>query len=219
MIVTSHQPNIAPGASVMTKIAASDMVIWSDEMQFSRGGYTNRNRLPDGTWFTVPVEKGATGLPINRVKIVDLEGRGWRQDMCRRLRKAWPTETTEAVCAEIMRPYRLLVGLNVAILGIICRTLHIEAQWVFQSHLDGGHAPIMVSDDREELKEASDRLAMMVHEVGGDVYLSGPSGRNYLDETPFHERGIAVEYWHHEGPNPCALELVKRPLEQLLAAA
>lgn len=213
MIVTSHQPNLLPGASVMSKIEASDVVIWSDEMQFSRGGFTNRNRLPDGKWFTVPIEKGATGMPINRVRIVDLDGRGWRTKVARRLRRAWPGEVTEELCAEIARPYRLLVGLNVALLGILCDAMAIETQWVFQSHLDGGHAPIMVSDDREELKEASDRLAMMVYEVGGDVYLSGPSGRNYLDESPFRERGIDVVYWSHHGPNPCALAFVQQKTE------
>lgn len=192
----------------MTKVAAADMVIWSDEMQFSRGGYTNRNRLPDGHWFTIPVEQGATGKPINRVHIVEHAGRGWQPDLCRRLRRSWPGPVTDAVCREVMRPYRLLVGLNVAILRILCDALAVDTAWAFQSHLDGGHAPIVVSDDRAELKEASDRLAMMVYEVGGDVYLSGPSGRNYLDERPFAERGIRVDYWSHEGPNPCGLELV-----------
>jgi hypothetical protein len=44
--------------------------------------------------------------------------------------------------------------------------------------------------------------------LGGDVYLSGPSGKKYLSEEPFHERGIAVEYWSHEGDNPCALSMI-----------
>jgi hypothetical protein len=42
------------------------------------------------------------------------------------------------------------------------------------------------------------------------VYLSGPSGRKYLSEEPFARRGIRVDYWAHEGPNPCALSLVEQ---------
>jgi hypothetical protein len=193
----------------MQKIRASDVVIWSDEFQFSRGSFTNRNRLPSGDWMTVPVEAGATGLPINRVKIVPLSGRGWRASMCRDIRAAWPGLAADEITEEIMRPYRLLVGLNMACLHVLCDQLGIHAQWVFQSHLDGGHAVPVVSDEPDELVDASERLAMMVEEVGGTTYLSGPSGRNYLDEQPFLDRNITVIYWAHEGENPCAMEWLR----------
>jgi hypothetical protein len=48
---------------------------------------------------------------------------------------------------------------------------------------------------------------MMVEEVGGNVYLSGPSGRKYLDESPFNERGIKVEYFSFQGDNPSVLAM------------
>jgi hypothetical protein len=95
----------------------------------------------------------------------------------------------------------------VELLDIALSALRCSPTWAFQSHLDGGHATVAVSDKRSDLSVISHRLAMMVEELGGDVYLSGPSGHNYLDETPFSERGIAVEYWRHEGPTSCILEL------------
>ena len=49
--------------------------------------------------------------------------------------------------------------------------------------------------DRAILAEA------ITAELGGDVYLSGPSGRNYLDESVFAERGIALDY-HSFTPTP-----------------
>ena len=85
-----------------------------------------------------------------------------------------------------------------------------EQHW--QSHLDDAHAVQAVSEQRAQLAPISERIASMVAALGGDVYVSGPSGRNYLDESPFHERGIAVDYWEHRGPNPCALELVDQRL-------
>ena len=199
MICTAHQVNFLPGASVMGKIAAADVVIWEDELAFTRG-YENRNRLPNGKWITVPVEYGSVGEPLNRVRIAARgeHGRGWQQQMVTQVRRAWPNETAERVCREILRPYRQLVGLNTALLRILCDALEIGAEWHFQSHLEAGH-----------YSEFSwDRLAGMVAEVGGDVYLSGPSGRNYLREDPFDALGIEVRYWEHEGENPCALELV-----------
>jgi hypothetical protein len=41
----------------------------------------------------------------------------------------------------------------------------------------------------------SDLLARLCDAVDAQVYLSGPSGRDYLDLAPFRSRGIAAEYF------------------------
>lgn len=202
MIVTAHQPNLLPGESVVQKLEASDACIWLDEVQHTKGGFVNRNRLRDGTWLTVPVERVTDGLPINRVKISE-HGR-WRTRAVRHLQQLYGSSLDD-VCAEILRPYRLLVGLNLALLRLALADVH--AAWHFQSHLDGGRAVVAVSDERKELLPISDRLAMMVAEVGGDVYLSGPSGFRYLSEAPFASLGVEVRYFDwHEARNPSVLE-------------
>lgn len=201
LLVSAHQPNLLPGVSVVDKIRAADAVIWLDEVLYSPHGWTNRNRLPNGGWLTVPVESGAGQLPINRVRIS--EHGQWRRKAARSLTEAWPHSlAAEQAAAIVLRPYRLLVGLNMALLQSV---LPDGPLWAFQSHLDGGRAVTAVSDRPAELAPISVRLAMMVEEVGGTTYLSGPSGRNYLDERPFRQRGLKVEYWSHTGPNPCAL--------------
>jgi hypothetical protein len=213
MIVTAHQPNYLPGLSVIEKVEAADAVIWLDEVQYSHGGWTNRNRMPDGSWLTVPVERRTDMGPINRVRIS--EHGGWRDSHCKALKQHYKGAHTNGLvldlCAEIMRPYRLLIGLNLALLRLLIdptesmRRSDMEAAWYFQSHLDGGHAVWASGDEEYELAPISQRIAMMVAELGGDVYLSGPSGRNYLDEKPFDERGIKVDYWKFDGPNDCAV--------------
>ena len=74
-IATAHQANFLPGASVMSKVAEADVVIWEDELQFTRG-FENRNRLPSGKWITVSVEYGSVGEPLNRVTRLVPAGRG-----------------------------------------------------------------------------------------------------------------------------------------------
>lgn len=205
-VVTAHQPNFLPGMSVVTKILASDFVIWLDGVQYTKGGWTNRNRLPDGEWLTAPVEKHCAFKPINRVR---LSGRPWQPLVADRVRQAWGDgPEIQAVCRELTRPYGLLIGLNAGLLELCLPARETGCRWAWQSQLDSGHAVVAVSEDREELLPISDRLAMMVAELNGDTYLSGPSGRNYLNEEPFHELGIRVEYWEHEGPNPCLLDWV-----------
>jgi WbqC-like protein family len=211
VVCTAHQPNFAPGMSVVSKIAASDVVVWLDKVQITKGGFTNRNRLPDGAWLTVPVEKHCAFKPINQVRIGNPRG-DWKSQMTGQIRRAWgSSDVVESVCSEIMRPYGLLVGLNAAVLQVLLADLAPDCRWAWQSHLDAGHAVVAVSDDREELLPISDRLAMMTSEVGADIYLSGPSGRRYLDETPFLERGLQVEYWSWDGGNPCSLETASLP--------
>lgn len=209
MIVTAHQPNTFFAASIITKIQASGALILLDEVQYTKNGWTNRNKAPDGSWLTIPVESHCAFKPINRVKIGE-PAKEWRPSFCARLRAAWPGEVTEAICIEVMRPRELLLGLNMAILKIILEELAPAVSWQMQSWLAGGHSLPAVSPDREQLKPISWQIAHMVSELGGTVYLSGPSGRNYLSEEPFTEHGIAVEYWSHEGENPCALSLIKQ---------
>lgn len=205
MIVTAHQPNFLPGISVIEKMLAADAMIWLDQVLYSPGGWTNRNRLPSGAWLTVPVSSGARFKPINQVEIS--EHGNWRVRASKSLRQEYRGDWVDEVCDILGRPYRLLVGLNMALLQIVLR--RDAPTQSFQSHLDSGRVVTAVSDYRGELLPISVRLAMMVQEVGGTVYLSGPSGRNYLDERPFEQRGIRVDYWQHSGPNPCCLTMME----------
>lgn len=206
-VCTAHQVNFAPGASVISKIQASDVIVLLDEVQWSKNGWSNRNRLPDGRWATIPVAKSSSFAPLNRVRIGNPHT-DWRERLCHDLLAAWPGDVTEQVCREIQRPYRLLVGLNAAVLRILLDALFCDTVWAFQSHLDGGHAVVSQSEDADELAPISERLAMMTSELGCDTYLSGPSGKSYLDEEPFERLGIHVAYWSYEGDNRCALGLV-----------
>jgi hypothetical protein len=203
VIVTAHQPNWLPGVSVAEKVRASDAVVWLDEVQFTHGGWSNRNRMPDGSWLTVPIDRGTDMAPFNRVRIS--EHRDWRRRAAKTLHHHYGAASAD-VCAELARPYRLLIGLNLACLRVVLGGL--GAAWHFQSHLDGGHSVMAVSDDLEELVPISERLALMTAEVGGTVYLSGASGRHYLDESPFRELGLTVEYFDWSGPNECSMSLL-----------
>ena len=203
--VTFHQPNLLPGWSVISKVLAADVVVWMDTVQYTKGGWTNRQRLPDQSWLTVPVAHGSSFAPINKVRIGKPRG-DWREYAVDKLQRHWPGSVTDRVCEQISRGYPLLVGLNAACLQILLDSLRYHGEQHWQSHLDEAHAVVAVSESLSQLAPISERIAQMVADLGGDVYLSGPSGRHYLDERPFFERGLRVDYWQHTGPNPCTLE-------------
>lgn len=209
MIVTGHQVNLLPGASVVEKIAAADVFIACDEFQYVRHGWVNRNKLSNGSWLIAPVDEHDTFAPINRVRLAVQPVR-WREKLARTIEHHFG-ETGAPYANDVRRPWKLLVGLNAALLRRLLNDLGIEAEWVLQSHLESGrHWGPVVGDDPWDMTPVSEKLAAMTAEVGGTVWLSGPSGRNYLDERPFGERGIEVRYFDFDKPsNPCALELVR----------
>jgi hypothetical protein len=194
VVVTGHQLNFLPGLSVISKIQAADALIVMDEMQYERHGFVNRNRLANGSWMTIPVADDDTFKPINRVRIADPTGRA-REKVARTIDYALGANP---FAAEIRKPYRLLAGLNERLLALLMFELGCDTAVHSQSRLESGR-----------YGDTSEGLAEMVAEVGGTVWLSGSSGRRYLDEAPFAARGIEVRYWQHDGPNPCALELLR----------
>ena len=48
--------------------------------------------------------------------------------------------------------------------------------------------------------KSTERLVEMVEALGGDIYLSGPMGRSYLDLSMFKEKGIQVEFQEFKHP-------------------
>lgn len=214
MIVTGHQPNMLPGVSVTSKIAAADLFIVCDEMQYVRHSFCNRNRftlkVENGltvydSWMTVPINSHDNFAPGNMVRISDPHFRA-RRKVAKTLEMRMGLAAGPFV-AEILRPWERLVGLNVALLRLLCEGLNIYTPWVFQSHLGTG----------VDEPSVSERIAAMVAEVGGTVWLSGPSGRRYLDERPFEDAGIEVEYWSHTGPNPTSAELLRDRVMEVAA--
>jgi WbqC-like protein family len=209
MIVASgHQPNLLPGLSVIRKLEAADIFIWCDRFQAVRHGWFNRNRLADGTPLLVPMDHRDWGGPISDVRIGD-DAR-WRRKLTRTL------ELKLGAAASpyrdiIERPYERVIGLNAALLRRLCRDLEIDTEWTWQSHLEAGRGnPLRAhSQEQADLRSVSERLALLTAELGADVWLSGPSGRSYLDETPFHERGLQVEYFDWAGDNFSAIQLLR----------
>lgn len=200
MRVTGHQLNTLPGVSVMRKVEAADACIWMDLMQYRRHSWVNRNRFSDGTMFTIPVADSDTFAPINEVRISDPTGR--KREKAARTLEHKLGEIAVPFAREIRRPYRLLAGLNAQLLRHLMRGLGIDVEEHYQSHLGSGR-----------YDDTSEGLAEMVAEIGGTVWLSGPAGRQYLDHRPFSERGIRVEFFDYEGPNPSAVELLKTRLK------
>lgn len=205
MIVSGHQPGFLPYPGVFEKARRADIFVWCDTFQAVRHQWFNRNRLEDGTMLTVPLDHGSWSGPISECRIGS-DAR-WRSKLCRTLTSHFGEAVSEYV-AVIERPWEKIVGLNLALIRLLCDDLNVRCEWVIQSHLAAGDGNPLRSANDDDLTPVSDRLAAMTAEVGGTIWLSGESGIGYLDETPFHERGIQVVYVKHPAL-PSAIEVLR----------
>ncbi len=180
-IVAVHQPNFAPWLGYFHKMRAADVFVLLDDADFSKSSYTNRVKVQEDRWLSVPVRAGMS-TPINEVRTADpdLADRHW--GILRASYGKVPLiDDFVAVERGALASSDLLVDLNLAVLGFLRANLGIDT-------------PLVRSSDLSANGRSTERLVSIVSEVSGDIYLSGLGGRNYQDESLFRGAGISVEY-------------------------
>ena len=70
-VVAINQPGYLPWSGFFKRIMASDVFVFLDDVQYSRGDWDNRNKIrtsEDSMWLTVPI-LNKSGKLINQVEI------------------------------------------------------------------------------------------------------------------------------------------------------
>ena len=214
MIVSINQPAYLPWLGYFDRIAVSDCHVVLDSVQFEKNSFVNRNQVrtaQGSTWLTVPVStKGKFGsLPIKDLEIAT--GEHWAGKHQRTLSQAYARAPHFARHREFFddvysRTWTRLADLIEPITRYLCSCFRITTP--------------MVSSSTLTAEGRKDELVLQIcRELGATTYLSGPLGRNYLDESKFARAGIAVrfaDYIHptypqaHDGflPNMAAVDLL-----------
>jgi WbqC-like protein family len=189
MIVGIHQPNFFPWLGFFDKMCKCDLFILLDTVQFIKRGYQNRVQLkyPNGAqWFTLPVITKGRWKQATRDVEIDPSPR-WRRihiqtfDALYRKTPHYPALIDE-LSTLYENPTSRLAEFNILGVKWVKKTVGIETHLALASELG---------------KYSSSGSALLLHlvkAVGGTVYLSGPTGRNYLDEALFSKAGIKVDY-------------------------
>lgn len=175
-ILTAHQPNFIPWEPYFSKVRAADVFVLIAGCQFEKNGYQNRFR-GNGRWYTMPVSRGLE--PIAQKKYV-------------RPTEAWQRIKSAVVqdspaWATVLDGWDRFVGESLAhtngwIIKDICSRLGLAADVVW---------------DFPTEQNSTGRLVELCLWYGCDVYLSGPSGKNYLDQSQFEREGIEIRYAEH----------------------
>jgi hypothetical protein len=192
MRVAVLQSNYIPWKGYFDIIHSVDRFIFYDDVQFTARDWRNRNRIktPQGVqWLTVPVGNDVN-RQINEVEIIE---RDWQ-------RTHWETIRRSYARAPQFKKYESFF-----------REAYCDRMWTNLSELNryfveriardflGIGTEFGVSTDYAVAGQKSDRLLSLVRQTGADVYVSGPSARDYLDEDAFRAANIRVEYMDYSG--------------------
>ena len=189
MKVTIHQPNFLPYLGFFEKILYSDVFVVYDTAQFSRDGFQQRNyiKLRDEKYLcTLSVgTPSAWHMSIKDVPIIDN----------RKTQNIWKTIALAYRKAPFFSRYQAeieslfmanptsLSALSMQIIEFFLQKLNWKGKIVYASTLG-----------LDPAKRKTDALLEIVQRVSGTMYISGSSGKSYLEEDKFREAGIDVVY-------------------------
>lgn len=179
MKIAISQPEHFPYMGFFEKMAAADLFVVLDHVQFSGPrSFQNRNRFLNSNgmmqWFTVPVEAGSYFKAIKDVRVAP--DYGWRKKLFNLMRYNKFDIDYEKVYSE-----EKLVDIN--LYGIeICRSkFGITTPLVNSSKLN-------VSGSKAEL------IYNICKKLGADCYISGLGAYLYMEEAKDIFTDVKVEY-------------------------
>jgi hypothetical protein len=196
MIVGIHQPNYLPYLGFIDKLIKSDVFVIYDDAQFNKGDFQHRNRIRifhGWEWLTVPVEK--KHIPINQIKIkndVKISNMNWQEAHFKEIydnyRKAPNYAKYEKdICQIYGQQYDMLIDINIRLIEFLMNSFDIETKIIFSSEFGLN-------------SRLTEKLVDLVGAVGGDVYLSGPMGKEYLEHQLFEKKNIQVIFQEFKHP-------------------
>jgi hypothetical protein len=174
-------------------IGRCDEYVIFDSAQYVKRHWHNRNRIKtanDVEWLTIPVvTKGRFEQPIDEVEIEKpWADRHWRTLELAYKRAPFFEQVAPTVRAWYERADKQtrLTNVNAIFLHGIVGLLGLKTRIVRDAAYPAHGAK-------------TERLLGIARAAGADCYLSGPSARDYLDESMFKSAGVTPEWMSYEG--------------------
>lgn len=208
------QPYFFPYAGYYRLLAAADIFVIYDCVQFPRRGWVHRNQLPrahgEPDWLTLPIEKPAFDALIRDVELKTDAAAILRQ------RAAPFPDLDHALHHRSSHPAAsAFLNTRPALTDYLELTLRVAARRL------GFHPQILRSsalDIAPELK-AQDRILAILEALSAQAYANAPGGRSLYDAQAFAGRGIRLEFLpDYTGPKTSMLHrLLTEDAESLRA--
>jgi hypothetical protein len=182
------QSNYIPWKGYFDLINQVDEFILYDDMQYTKRDWRNRNKIQTSQglkWVSIPVEvKGKYFQKINETKISD---NNWGKKHWNVLKQNYSKTQHFKEYKDIFEDLYLsntdkyISQINYKFIEAINKILGIDTRIRWSSEFD-------------LIDGQSEKLLGICKDCDADVYLSGPSAKNYLDENIFMQSNIKVEW-------------------------
>lgn len=196
VVVAAHQPNFLPWLGYFYKLRNADIFLVVDNVQFSKGSYTNRVRVPMGgktNWMTVPVQIPGSEALITEITIPSTK---FVRQHLNTIRATYGKSPYFQEVFALLEPVYLAVAtghrldhFNLSLITNIASYLGLDVRMERISDLgiDGRNNEML-----------SDATAA----VGGGLYVAGRGARSYMEghESVYASRGVEIAYQRFEHP-------------------
>jgi len=192
-IVAIHQPDFLPYFGFFKKMYLADSFIYLDNVQISRGGWTDRDKIKTrqgAQWIKVNIKKANLHEKIRNVKIsYDYD---WQSKSLSLIYENYKlSRHFEEIYLIVKKIFsyspEYLIDFNLRALDILRELLGIKNK-------------IFFSSDFNTTKTKNDLLVELLKKVNANTYLSGQGAKDYLEDKIFLENNINVIYNNFDRP-------------------
>lgn len=180
------QPYFMPYAGYFRLMAAADVFVIYDCVQFPKGGWVHRNRLPDAQgelrWLTLPIQKPSLGTQIASLTFLPDAAEIMRERL-QTFPDLYARMQENPLLAPSLRFDSRPVDYLATQLEAVSAHLGLSTRFVRASSLQP-------SPD----KPAAERVIEIVQKLGGSVYVNAPGGRELYDADMFADSDIELRF-------------------------
>jgi len=196
MIVTIHQPNFLPYLGFFDKILKSDIFIIYDTAQYVKGNFMNRNKINNNgneLYITLSVKKDSWKKPIKDV-ILNNNDKNYIKifktlDLLYKNSPFYSKIIPIIINTfEIYKKTNTLIDGNVYFIEKILKLFNWKGKIYYSSKLN------ITSIDPTQ------KLIDMIKKVNASIYLSGVSGKKYLNLDLFKKNNIQIIFQNFKHP-------------------
>lgn len=196
MIVAIHQPEHLPWLGFFNKMANADEFVILDNVQYRKRYFQNRNRIlvnGAGMYVGIPVKlENYREKTIADMQIYSDSEVPWKYKYLKTIEYNYKHHPFFDIYFPFLeelldRSVSSLYELNMEIIKYFAKELGIATK-------------VINASDLFPVGEKSDLILDIAKKSGADVYLSGPTGRDYMNLNKYEKEGMDV--WFNDFRHP-----------------
>jgi hypothetical protein len=184
------QSNYIPWKGYFDLINIADEFIFHDDLQYTEQDWRNRNRIKTSEglkWLSIPIGESHKKMICE----VEMKGEEWKTKHRKKIEGVYSRcdyfKEYKFILDELYtNEFKNLSQYNQHIIKYLSGLLDINT--IFSN-----------SQDYHPGGSKTERLIGILKKAKATKYISGPNGKNYLEEAMFKEANIELEYFSYDG--------------------